>query len=57
MKFRLLLIAKMDNAEASNSVDVVISPMAEIDGLPNTPQGAIDVIVQKLSELPGFSVT
>jgi len=55
MKFKLVLIAKMDNTEASSSVEIVTS--AGIDGFPNTPQGAIDAVIQKLSELPGFSVS
>ena len=57
MKFKLILIAKMDDSEASNAVNIVVSPTAQTDGFPNTSQGAIDVIVQKLSEIPGFSIS
>jgi hypothetical protein len=60
MKFQLILVTKMSadgiDTAASSEVQIVISADV-ISGSPNTPQGAIDVILEELSEIPGFSIS
>lgn len=57
MKYTLELIASDDAGDGSiREVTLTVAPDATM-GLPDTARGALEVVIQKLSEIPGFSIS
>ncbi len=57
MKFKLILVASDDDGLAHcTEVDMFISESAML-GVATTNKGAIVAILEKLSQVPGFSIT
>lgn len=57
MKYKLSLVASDESGNASlQEVELSISADSML-GLPDSPKSALDVVIEKLSEIPGFSVS
>lgn len=57
MKYKLFLTACDESGNASiQEVQLTIAADSTL-GLPDSPKSALDVVIEKLSEIPGFSIS